>query len=116
MIKKLRRLNISIGASFWSDGYTNHPVPRRNAVVNIFLIVCKNILGVFFIMLGTVMLITPGQGLLMILAGIAVGNLPGKYRLERWLITRPPVWRTIQYLRRKAGVAPLQMPLPDSFH
>ncbi len=77
------------------------------------LFAVKNTLGACLIVLGLIMLVTPGQGLLTILAGIAVSNLPGKYRMERWLVTRRPVWRTVTYLRHKAGVPPMQKPDED---
>jgi hypothetical protein len=37
-------------------------------------------------------------------------DFPGKYRLERWLATRRAVWRSINWLRRRAGREPLQQP------
>jgi hypothetical protein len=37
-------------------------------------------------------------------------NFPGKYRLERWIAARRPVLRSINWLRRRAGRAPL---VPD---
>lgn len=63
----------------------------------------KNLAGVLFVMLGLVMLVTPGQGLLTILFGLMLCNYPGKYRSERWLITRPSIWRTVNWLRCRAG-------------
>ncbi len=83
----------------------------HHPLIGFLIFTGKNILGVCLIALGILMLLTPGQGLLTILAGIAAGNLPGKYRLERWLLTRKAVWRSVQYLRQKGGVEPMQWPL-----
>jgi hypothetical protein len=52
----------------------------------------------------------PGQGLLTIAVGLILLDFPGKFRLERWLATRRSVWRSLNWLRRRAGSKPLQMP------
>jgi len=59
---------------------------------------------------GIIMLVLPGQGIFTILIGIMLLNFPGKYRLERWIVARRPVLRSINWLRRRAGRAPL---VPD---
>jgi hypothetical protein len=76
-------------------------------VIRWSLLISKNILGYVFIILGIAMLVLPGQGILTIVIGIMFINFPGKYRLERWAVTRPPVLKAINMLRRRAGHAPL---------
>jgi len=78
-----------------------HPLVRKAVLVG------KNLLGCVFILVGAAMLVLPGQGLLTIFVGIMLLNFPGKYRLERWLASRPPVLRSINWLRRRAGRAPM---------
>ena len=85
----------------WEPWAHEHPLIRWS------LLIAKNILGYIFIILGIAMLVLPGQGILTILIGIMFINFPGKYRLERWTVTRPPVLRTINRLRRNAGRQPL---------
>ena len=85
----------------WEPWAHEHPVIRWS------LLIAKNILGYIFIVLGIAMLVLPGQGILTILIGIMFINFPGKYRLERWTVTQPPVLRTINNLRRNAGRQPL---------
>ena len=80
---------------------TRHPIVRG------VLLTGKNLLGYIFIAAGIAMLVLPGQGMLTILLGIILVDLPGKYRLERWLVARHPVLRSINWLRRRAGRAPL---------
>ena len=53
------------------------------------------------------MLVLPGQGVLTILIGVMFINFPGKYRLERWVVMRDPVLKTINRLRQRAGHPPL---------
>ena len=73
--------------------------------------VLKNICGVLLLLAGAVMLITPGQGILTILIGVGLIDLPGKRRFELWLVGRPRVLATINWWRQKSGQPPLQFPL-----
>ena len=77
------------------------------------LTVLKNTLGFVLVVFGAVMLVTPGQGTLTILAGLLVMNFPGKYRLERWLVMRPGVLRGLNWLRRRHGQPPFEAPHPQ---
>lgn len=82
----------------WTD---DHPVIRM------ILLIGKNLLGYVIILMGIAMLVLPGQGMLTIIIGLILINFPGKYLLERWLITRKPVLTSINWFRVKAGRAPL---------
>lgn len=75
-----------------------------------FFLILKNMLGIMLLVAGLVMLVVPGQGLLTIVIGLMLVDFPGKYRLERWLATRPKVWKTINWLRRRAGREELERP------
>lgn len=70
----------------------------------------KNFLGAILLLAGFVMLFTPGQGILTILAGLWLLDLPGKRRWERNLICRPQVLTSINWIRQKAGRPQLQVP------
>lgn len=72
--------------------------------------IARNVFGVFLIAVGVAMLVLPGQGLLSLLAGICLADLPGKQRLLRALAKREPVWRALEHLRNKAGVPPFDAP------
>jgi hypothetical protein len=74
------------------------------------IVVVKNLVGVLLVAAGVVMLIVPGQGLLTIVAGVLLIDFPGKFRFERWLVTRSAVWRSINWLRRCAGRAEFRRP------
>jgi hypothetical protein len=84
--------------------WEQHPVLRP------IYLVAKNLLGFVLIIAGIAMLVLPGQGLLTIVVGIVLMNFPGKFRLERWLATREPIWRSLNWLRRKARHPELQRP------
>ncbi len=82
-----------------------HPIyPRhQNRLLRIILLMIKNVAGIIFLLIGIALLVLPGQGLLTILIGLALINFPGKYKLERWLISRPAVLKSINWIRVKAG-------------
>jgi Putative transmembrane protein (PGPGW) len=74
------------------------------------LLILKNLLGLILLIAGIIMLLVPGQGLLTIAVGLILIDFPGKFRLERWLATRKPVWRSLNWLRDRAGRERLQKP------
>lgn len=76
-------------------------------IVRMALLLVRNLLGYVVILMGIAMLVLPGQGLLTIIIGLMLINFPGKYRLERWLMSRPPILRSANWLRKKAGYEPL---------
>jgi hypothetical protein len=86
-----------------------HPVARRHPVMRLVLLIGKNLLGWVIILLGIAMLVLPGQGILTILVGMILINFPGKYRLERWFVTRGPVLKTINLIRQRSGREPLDI-------
>jgi hypothetical protein len=80
---------------------------HRHPAIRMMLIIGKNILGYILILAGIIMLVLPGQGLLTILIGVILVDIPGKYRFEKWVITRPPALRSVNWLRLRAKRAPL---------
>lgn len=97
-----------------SDYFSRGRVHRRlwadqTLVVQRVLLAGKNLLGGVFIVVGLIMLVLPGQGILTLLVGIMLLDFPGKHRLARWIVGRRPVLRTINWLRRRAGRAPLEL-------
>lgn len=83
---------------------------REMPAVRYSLLVVKNFFGVVIIVAGLVMLLVPGQGLLTITMGLILTDFPGKFRLQRWIVTKPSVWRSINWLRRRAKREPLSRP------
>lgn len=85
------------------------PWANLHPIVRAMLVLGKNVLGAIFVVAGLIMLVLPGQGIFTILIGIMLLNFPGKYRLERWIVARRPVLRSINWLRQQAGRAPLAL-------
>jgi hypothetical protein len=82
----------------------------RHPLLRPVTLVAKNLMGLVLLVAGLVMLVVPGQGLLTMAVGLMLIDFPGKFRFERWLATRRPVWRSINWLRRRAGREELQRP------
>ena len=93
--------------------YFNAEEKKAYAPKNIFLYllykILKNILGLVMLLLGVVLLFTPGQGLLCILLASLLMDYPGKFRFQRFLIQKKPVLESLNWLRKIAGVGPLEV-------
>jgi hypothetical protein len=83
---------------------------EKHRVLGPLYLIGKNLLGFVLIIAGIAMLVLPGQGLLTIVVGVVLMNFPGKFRLERWMATRRPILRSINWLRRRAHRPELQRP------
>ena len=57
--------------------------------------------------------VLPGQGLLTILIGISLVNFPGKYRLERYLVSRRWAQRSLNWVRKRGGKPPFELTRDD---
>ena len=82
---------------------------NQTLVIRRALLAGKNLLGGIFIVAGLIMLVLPGQGILTLLVGIMLLDFPGKHRLARWIVMRRPVLWSINWLRHRAGKAPLDL-------
>lgn len=88
---------------------------HRHPVIRVLFHVAKNVLGVVFVLAGLAMLVLPGQGILTILLGFLLLDFPGKYRFERWLLSRRRLLRAVNWLRRRYGRTPLRIrPMPST--
>jgi hypothetical protein len=95
-------------ADYFVNPHARRPIDRH-PVLKILVVVARNLLGYVLIALGIVLSLpgVPGQGLLTVLMGVMLIDVPGKFRLERWLVTRRPVLAGVNKLREKFGSPPL---------
>jgi hypothetical protein len=105
-----------IGAPLWviniPRDYFSEKTRKRKRLANLdmtgtLLAIGRNFLGGILVLIGVLMLVLPGQGLITILVGVMLMDLPGKYRIARWIVIRPPVLQSMNWIRRRAGRAPL---------
>jgi|TARA_B110000977_G_scaffold200688_1_gene292143 hypothetical protein len=78
-----------------------------NLFLWLLISIFKNIIGYSLIIGGIIMLILPGQGLFTIIIGLMLSNYPGKYALEKKLISTPSILKSINWLRKKSNKPPL---------
>jgi hypothetical protein len=81
----------------------------RHPVLRVLWIGLRNVLGWCLVALGVVLSLpgVPGQGILTILMGVVLVDFPGKYGVERWIVSRSFVSAAINKLRAKLGRPPL---------
>ncbi|HJN64581.1 MAG: PGPGW domain-containing protein [Pirellulales bacterium] len=87
---------------------------RQHPLVRLLLLGIKNLLGAILLGGGFIMLFTPGQGILAILIGLALIDLPGAHRLKMSLLARPRVIAALNKVRHLAHREPLLVPLPHA--
>lgn len=63
----------------------------------------KNLLGFVLILAGVLMIFLPGQGLLTILIGMVLTDFPGKFALEKRIVSNSNVLGTINWMRARRG-------------
>lgn len=84
---------------------------QRHPVTRIILLLGKNLLGLALLCGGILMLFLPGQGLLTMAVGLLLMDYPGKYALERKVVSRPAILKGINWLRAKGGHSPIRTPI-----
>jgi len=74
----------------------------------------KNLLGLLLIVIGVILSLPgiPGQGLLTIVIGVMLLDIPGKHRLVRRFVRRASVLRQLNRLRAWFGRPPLVIDEP----
>ncbi len=104
-------LVIRIPPAYFTDHHRlSDPWRDTHPVLRIMLIVLKNLLGMLILLAGIAMLVLPGQGILTLLIGLMLIDFPGKFAFEKWIVLRPAVLRTLNWMRAKAHHPPLQTP------
>lgn len=96
---------------------THSPLSRkfRSLGARIAYRFTKNFIGVVLVATGLVLSLpgVPGQGILTILVGIFLLDIPGKRRLELRIIKRPRIINNINRLRARFGRSPLTVEAPS---
>jgi hypothetical protein len=100
-------LLVRLPATYFLDSHDHGEWRKQHPILRWMGVIGKNLLGLVLIVVGVVMLFTPGQGVLTILIGIMLLDFPGKRVLERKLVARPSVHSALNRLRAKFGRPPL---------
>ena len=94
-------------ADFYAEDNHRRRILEDRPVFRIAFLTLKNLLGAALLVAGILMLVLPGQGILTILAALALLDFPGKRTLELNILHKPPIKKSINWLRRRAGREPL---------
>ncbi len=86
------------------------PRVRYGHATGIAVFVVRNALGTVLLFAGILMLLLPGQGLLTIVCALCLMDLPRKRALLRRVVARPAMWKTLAWIRTRAGKAPFEQP------
>jgi len=96
-------------ADYFSNPLAREAARRRHPVIRVLLTLARNLAGYLLIALGVALSLpgVPGQGILTILMGVMLVDFPGKFRAERWLVSRRVVLKGVNRVRAKIGREPL---------
>lgn len=73
----------------------------KQPVLRIMLKLLKNLLAVVLIIVGFIQIPLPGQGVLTILIGVVISDIPGKRRIERRIIRLPAILSAANGIRSR---------------
>ena len=98
---------VKIPANYFSSHYQADFMPNASWFTHWGVVIVKNVIGALLVIAGIIMLIGPGQGILTILIGLIMMDIPGKRPLEARLISRPAILAAANNLRARYGKEPL---------
>jgi hypothetical protein len=100
---------VKIPENYFSSQYKKDFLPNTPWLMRWGARILKNIFGIFLIVVGIIMWLGPGPGLLTILFGLTMLDIPGKRPLEAQIIKRPTVLTAVNNLRARYNKPPLIM-------
>jgi hypothetical protein len=87
-----------------------HEKDSPHSIANFFYLCIKNLAGFFLLLSGLAMLILPGQGIICIIIGLSLINLPGKHGLIRKIVQKPVVFKALNWIRAREKQPPFISP------
>ncbi len=100
-------LIVRMPADFYAESDRRRRLLQHRPLLRMAFLIAKNALGWLLLVAGILMLVLPGQGILTILAALALLDFPGKRALEMRILHRPLILNSVNWLRRRAGREPL---------
>jgi uncharacterized membrane protein len=100
---------VKIPENYFSSHYQEDFLPNTPWLVRWGAVIGKNLIGLILVIAGIVMLIGPGQGILTILIGLIMMDIPGKRPIEAKIIKRPAILAAANELRARYKKPPLVM-------
>jgi hypothetical protein len=100
---------VKVPANYFHSEYNRSFMPDASWITRWGAVIAKNVAGLILVLAGIVMLIGPGQGVLTILIGIVLMDIPGKRPIEAQIIKRPAVLSAVNSLRERYNKPPLEL-------
>jgi hypothetical protein len=102
---------VKVPPTYFSADHSREFMTGRHWFVRSGALILKNLLGLVLIVLGVLLSLpgVPGQGILTILLGLIMLDIPGKRPLEAKIIQQPRVLAAVNDLRSRYGQPPLIM-------
>ncbi|MFN0158243.1 MAG: hypothetical protein ACKVRP_09255 [Bacteroidota bacterium] len=100
---------VKLPADYFSASHPRHFLLDKPKFIRWGALIAKNLVGLFLIVMGIILSLpgVPGQGILTILLGLIMIDIPGKRPFEARIISRPPILNSINKLRARYGKPPL---------
>lgn len=98
---------IRLPRDYFCESHPRTWLKDHHPVLRLIALALKNLLGAILLLGGLAMLVLPGQGLLTMLIGISLLDFPGKRAIERSIIGRPLILKSINRIRQRFGRPPL---------
>lgn len=93
-----------------TDYFVEKKRPRHWNFMRRVLYVLRNLAAFVLLVAGILMLVLPGQGILTVFIAVVVSDVPGKFYVERWLVSKPSVMKTLNWIRRRYNQPELTQP------
>lgn len=100
---------VKVPENYFSSHYERDFLPDSPFLIRWGAVILKNILGVVLVIIGIILSLpgVPGQGILTILIGLIMIDIPGKRPFEARIISRPTILTAVNNLRAKYNKPPL---------
>lgn len=100
---------VKVPEHYFSSHHERDFMPNSPWLVRWGAVILKNILGIVLIMIGIILSLpgVPGQGILTILLGLIMLDIPGKRPIEARIVKRPTILAAINNLRARYQKPPL---------
>ena len=103
-------LIVRMPEDFFSNPQRYNWLNRKPAMIRVPIRILKNMLALALVIVGVIMFLTPASGLFPMLLGVVLADVPGKLKLQRWILCRTTIRKSMTWLRRKFHRKPVQMP------
>lgn len=84
-----------------TDYLLRSPAPQVGSQGRRILIgTARNIIALFLLLLGALMLVAPGPGIIMLLLALSMAQVRGKQRLIRYIAKQEKVFQSLNWMRK----------------